>query len=185
MSSDENRNDAGPAPSTGIEVANYNIYFYIVFLLMLLLPMFSVLVERFAGQAHTGMLYLLGKWFVFWSVGVRLFLAGLRQSAQPRFTAEAIFGLGEDAPLQIIRELGYANIAIGLLGFLSITNKDWCVPAAVTGAVFYGLSGLKHLKADHRNRLQNVAMISDLFVFSMLAIFLTANMAMKAMSAQA
>jgi hypothetical protein len=68
---------------------------------------------------------------------------------------------------------------------VSIANKDWCVPAAVTGAAFYGLAGFKHLKANNRNRLQNVAMISDLFVFSVLTVYLTANIAMKAMSARA
>ena len=31
---------------------------------------------------------LVGKWFVFWTVGIQLFLAGLRQIVQPRYTAE-------------------------------------------------------------------------------------------------
>jgi hypothetical protein len=161
------------------------MYFYVVALLMFLLPAFSVFIEGYATESHNVMPYLLGKWFVFWSVGVRLLLAGLRQSAQPRFTAEAIFGLGENAQLQIIQELGYANISIGLLGLMSIADKNWCVPAAATGAAFYGLAGFKHLRADNRNRLQNVAMVSDLFVFSVLAVYLMATIVMKAMSAQA
>ena len=35
-------------------------------------------------------LCLVGRWFVFWAVGVRLSLAGLRQFLQPAFTARQI-----------------------------------------------------------------------------------------------
>ena len=118
------------------------MYLYIVVLLMGLLPLFSVSVEAFAGRAaHADTLHLVGKWFVFWSVGVRLFLAGLRQSVQPRYTAEKIFGLEKDAPLHVIQELGFANISIGLSGLLSLANRESCIPAAVTGATFYCLAG--------------------------------------------
>jgi hypothetical protein len=157
-----------------------NMYLYIVVLLMGVLPLFSVFVEAFAGGAHADTLHLVGKWFVFWSVGVRLFLAGLRQSVQPRYTAEKIFELEKDAPLHVIQELGFANISIGLLGLVSLANREWCIPAAATGATFYCLAGFKHLKSKNRNSLQNVAMISDLFVFCVLAVYLAATFATKA-----
>jgi hypothetical protein len=156
------------------------MYLYIVILLMGLMPLFSVIVEFVAGGAQAGMLHLVGKWFVFWSVGARLFLAGLRQSVQPRFTAEKIFELETNAPLHVIQELGFANISIGLLGLVSIASREWCIPAAVTGATFYCLAGFKHLKSKHRNSLQNVAMSSDLFVFCVLAVYLAATFATKA-----
>jgi hypothetical protein len=61
-------------------------YLAIVVLLMLVLPLASLLIEtREPG------LVLVGKWWNFWAIGVRLFTAGLRQVAKPAFTAEVIF----------------------------------------------------------------------------------------------
>ena len=49
------------------------MYLVIVTLLMLVLPVGSIAAEYFSGGAAPLML-LVGKWFVFWSVGVRLLL---------------------------------------------------------------------------------------------------------------
>jgi hypothetical protein len=52
-------------------------------------------------------------WYVFWAVSVRLSLAGIPQIVQPRYTAQVILGIkGEDA-LVLVRELGFANGALG------------------------------------------------------------------------
>ena len=81
------------------------MYIYIVVLTMGLMPLFSILAEATVIGSHAGMLHLVGKWFAFWAVGVRLFLAGLRQSIQPRYTAEAIFGLGKELRSRSFRSL--------------------------------------------------------------------------------
>ncbi|HET6487778.1 MAG TPA: DUF6790 family protein, partial [Spirochaetia bacterium] len=112
-----------------------------------------------------------GKWFVFWAVGARLFLAGLRQVLQPRFTAETILGIKGDAPLHIVQELGFANISIGALGLLSILRGAWVMPAAIAGCLFYGLAGIRHLTQRNRNALENTATVSDLFMFAVLAAY--------------
>ena len=62
------------------------------------------------------MMGLVGKWFTFWGVGARLFLAGLNQVFRPSFTAEEIFEIGDPAVLPIVREIGFANLAIGTFG---------------------------------------------------------------------
>jgi hypothetical protein len=49
-----------------------------------------MLVEALVTHAPLDLWLLLGRWFVFWAVGVRLLTAGIRQIAQPRFTAETI-----------------------------------------------------------------------------------------------
>jgi hypothetical protein len=150
------------------------MYFAIVILLMGVLPVASILAEW--GFAHGGpdFVSLIGKWFVFWSVGVRLMLAGGRQIFNPTFTAEAIFGVKEKAALTIVQELGFGNLSIGLLGLLSLANPLWTVPAAIAGGLFYGLAGIKHLTNGERNAIENVAMISDLFIFVVLALYLAA-----------
>ncbi|MDM0105120.1 hypothetical protein QTH97_09270 [Variovorax sp. J22R24] len=138
------------------------MYYAIVAALMLVFPLASILVDASVHQVQPGW-FLVGKWFVFWAVGVRLFLAGLRQILQPRYTAEKILGIRGDDVLLVVRELGFANASIGIVGILSIVATGWVVAAALAGGVFYGLAGINHALQGHRNRLENVAMASDLF----------------------
>ena len=54
-----------------------------VVLLMGVLPIASVLAEIAFSHSETRLPIFIGKWFVFWAVGVRLLLAGLRQIVNP------------------------------------------------------------------------------------------------------
>jgi hypothetical protein len=137
------------------------MYYAVVALLMFVLPILSVGIEASTSGALTAA--TIAKWFVIWAVGARLFTAGLRQTLQPRFT-QKILGIASEDSLVLIRELGFANIAIGLVGLMSIFKPLWMWPAALCGGIFYLLAGGLHVFAKHRNRLENVAMGSDLFV---------------------
>ena len=88
-----------------------------VIALMAVFPFVSAVIQLLSGQHAmlnaAAIIPVVAKWYVFWAVGVRLFLAGLRQIIQPRYTAETILGIkGEDA-LLVVRELGFANSALG------------------------------------------------------------------------
>ena len=99
---------------------------------------------------------------------MRLSLAGVRQIAQPRYTARVILGLKSDDVLLVVRELGFANVGIGLVGLASLAVPAWQLAAALTGGVFYGLAGVNHALQPHRNRLENVAMVSDVLAAALL-----------------
>ena len=86
-------------------------------MLLLLFPAASVIFEAPWRNSFGELMPLIGKWFVFWPVGVRLFAAGMRQVAQPRFTAEHIFQINDRAVFPIIREVGFGNLAMGSFGF--------------------------------------------------------------------
>lgn len=151
------------------------MYVLIVVSLMLVLPALSIYLERaFLGIALSTA--QIGRWFVFWGVGVRLFLAGIRQIVQPAYTAEVILGL-EGAEAQIlVRELGFANVAIGFGGMLSIVARPWTTPSASVGAVFYGLAGINHCLHGERNQLQDVAMVSDLSIAVLLVSYVVVEL---------
>jgi len=148
------------------------VYIVLVLLVMLVLPIFSIVNERYFHGSHAGLLFLAGKWFVFWGVGVRLASAGVRQALNPRYTAETLLGLKTSEPWIVVRELGFANIAIGAVALGSIRARNWLTPAALAGALFYGLAGINHLLAKNRNRLQNVTMLSDLLLCAILCAYL-------------
>lgn len=141
------------------------MYLLSVVLLMFLLPFASIFAETALLKSGSGLPFLVAKWFVFWAGGVRLFTAGLRQALGPRYTAKEIFGITSPEPLVIVQELGFANLSIGLLGILSLVDRAWIFPAAITAGLFYGLAGFCHLARRGRNSLENIALISDLFAF--------------------
>lgn len=146
------------------------MYLAAIVLLMLVLPVGSVLVEGLT-QASAGWLVLIGKWFVFWAVGVRLLLAGLMQTLRPQFTAERIFDVQAPAAHDMVREIGFGNIAMGTIGALSLWLSGWLLPAAVAGGLYYGLAGLGHVARGGGNAMERVAMVSDFFIFAVLALF--------------
>jgi hypothetical protein len=152
------------------------MYLVIVVLLMGVLPVVSILLQAVVLHSGFDPLFLIGKWFVFWSVGVRLLLAGLRQVANPAYTAETIFGVRDKAALPIVRELGFGNLSVGLLGVCALVNRGWITPAAVTGGQFYGLAGIGHLLRGDRNSVETIAMASDLFIVLVLGFYLVALM---------
>ena|SRR5271155_822046 len=115
------------------------MYFAVVILLLLVFPVASVITEAVFSPNAVNVILLIGKWFVFWGVGVRLFIAGLRQVIQPEFT--------------------------------SLARSDWVVPAAIVGGLYYGLAGAGHIPQKNKNAKEYTAMVSDGFVFLVLAVF--------------
>jgi hypothetical protein len=145
------------------------MYLAIIVLLMLVLPAASALVDPAHSPDSAALMALVGKWFVFWGVGIRLGLAGLRQFFQPRFTAVEIFGIAGDEALPLVRELGVGNFALGVVGVASLAARSFVLPSAIAAAIFYGLAGFRHVTRKARNRNENIAMVSDLFAFAVLA----------------
>ncbi|WP_262028938.1 DUF6790 family protein [Microvirga sp. Mcv34] len=149
------------------------MYLGMITLTMLLLPLLSIGGE-YALAPDADLAFLIGKWFVFWAMGVRLMLAGLRQILDPAFTAETIFKIKDPDARKVVVELGFGNVAIALLGLLSVYRTDWVTPAAIVGAVFYGLAGLQHVRNRARTGLENIAMASDLFIAAVAIFYLIA-----------
>jgi hypothetical protein len=152
------------------------MYFATVILLLLVLPVVSIVVEAMLGLHGSVTLFLVGKWFVFWAAGVRLFIAGLRQVTQPGFTAQEIFGLKDRGAFAIVRELGFANISMGLLSIGSFFHTAWVVPGAVIGGLYYGLAAAGHMFRGHRNAKENIALYSDIWIFLVLAWFVAKSL---------
>ena len=149
------------------------MYVPMVIALMLVLPLISIVVQLMLADhsalAAASNLAIVAKWYVFWAVGVRLSLAGLRQIFQPRYTAETILGLKGAESLFFVRELGFANVSMGSIGLVSLLAPSWVPAAALLGTLYYGLAGINHCFHRARNKLQNVALVSDLFAALVLA----------------
>jgi hypothetical protein len=147
------------------------MHFAAVVLLLFVLPAVSVLAEKLVFHSAADWMALIGRWFVFWPVGVRQFLAGAMQVVRPDFTSERIFQIKDPAALGIVREVGFGNLAMGTIGLASLWIPGWVVPAAVAGGLYYGLAGVGHAARGGGNFLEHTAMISDIWIFALLAAF--------------
>jgi len=151
------------------------MYFITIALLLFLFPIVSVAIEAaMAGGADIW--WLVGKWFVFWGSGVRLFLAGLMQTFRPEFTSKSIFNIDAPAAQAIVREVGFGNLSMGALALATLTEPRWIVPAAVVSGLYYGLAGLGHLFRQG-NLKERVALWTDFWMFVILAIFIVHQLA--------
>ena len=150
------------------------MYVAVVVLTMLVLPAVSVVAGHVLDPAAPWLL-LIGRWFVFWGVGVRLTLAGVRQFLEPAFTAREIFHMSGDGALPIVRELGVANAAIGIVGLVSLKAPGYLLPAATAAGIFYGVAGFRHALERDRSPNETVAMASDLLLFVVLALFVVGS----------
>lgn len=149
------------------------MYIILIALTMFVCPIASIIIEAFVFKSHIGIVPLIGNNFVFWTVGIRIGFAGLHQAINPRFTAKQILGVDSDEPLQIVQELGFANLSIGIIGLATFFNGNWIVPAAIAGCLFYGLAGMRHIVKKDKNALELTATISDLYASLILLGYLT------------
>jgi len=148
-----------------------SLYLISVMLFMLILPAGSIVYQCLTQKTPFDW-PLIGKWFLFWSVGVRLFIAGIRQVTKPAFTAKEIFHINNEESHIIIKELGFGNLSIGLIGILSIFKTAWCAPVAIAGGLFFGLAGIQHILNRPASKNEMIAMISDLYIFCIMALYL-------------
>ncbi|MEA5442539.1 hypothetical protein [Cyanobium gracile] len=141
----------------------------IVVALMLVLPATGFIVESLMSQAAFTRV-LVGKWFVFWVVSVRLAIAGWQQIPQTRYTAEVILALKSQDSLVLVRGLGFAHLLIGLLELTSLALPSWSSAAA--------LAGIHRTFRGDRNEKETIAMASDLWA----AVVLLSSLSLKLIS---
>jgi len=140
-------------------------------LLMFVIPGGAVLLD---GDTIT--MALVGKYFVFWAVGVRLFAAGVRQILKPGLTSEGILGIKGQESWVLVRELGLANVAIGAVALASLSRVEWRLAAALAGGIFLLLAGIQHAVRGAQTREETIAMVSDLAIGALMAAYLAVEL---------
>ncbi len=146
---------------------------YLIFLLLLdlIFPVASVLSDHTLNHVIIDPA-LVGKWVLFFSVGLRLFIAGCVQVLVPGFTAAKIFRFRHKESYAVIRELGFGNISMGVIGMLSLAKVEWRGITSIAAAIFFGFAGIQHLvrKPDSFNEI--LAMVTDQLVFVLMLLYI-------------
>lgn len=146
-------------------------YLIVVFVLTVLLPAICTIAQILINKGTIFSFALFGKWFIFSAVGLRLFLAGIKQATNPAFTAKEIFHIDSADSLPIIRELGFANLCFGLVGIVSLFMPQWRVVSAFGSGLYYGVAGLQHLLKKPVGINELFALVSDILIFILLLVY--------------
>ena len=137
-------------------------YFILVIAQTVAFPIISGIIELATVGGDPVLVF--GKWWVFWGVGTRLLVAGIVQVSGRGPTAAI---LGAAAPSiqerQLARELGMANVGMGLAGLLALV-PGWALPAGFAGGVFLLIAGLMHVSKRNKNPREALATWTDLIV---------------------
>ena len=145
-------------------------YIFGVSAITFLFPVVSAFVEIIISNQPPSFA-LFGKWFIFFAVGIRLLLAGIRQTVNPAFTAKEIFHIETTDSFPIIRELGFANICFGLIGLISLFMPQWRIVSAFGSGLYYGLAGLEHFLKKPAGANEKFALVTDIIIFILLLIY--------------
>lgn len=155
-------NDTDDKPNT--------FYLVSVSVLTFVLPTIGFLSEHLVTETPLSF-DLLGKWFIFSAVGLRLFLAGIKQVKNPAFTAKQIFHIESPDCYPILRELGFANICFGLVAIVSVFLPQWRIVSAFASGIYYGIAGMQHAFKKTAGINEKFALWTDLIIFALLLIY--------------
>ncbi|HEY6608935.1 MAG TPA: hypothetical protein VI277_07065 [Candidatus Limnocylindria bacterium] len=140
------------------------MYYVMVLGLTVALPLVSTMIELAVGGSGASLLAVAGKWWVFWGIGGRLLVAGISQVLRPGFTVHNILGYDDEGATHVVQELGYANVAIGAAGILSLPFPVLAPGAAIVGGLFMALAGIRHVTKSGKEARELVATVTDLLV---------------------
>lgn len=137
-------------------------YFILVIAQTIVLPVVSAVWELATLGGDPVLVF--GKWWVFWGVGTRLLVAGVAQVSGKGPTAEILGSSSTSVQeAQLTRELGTANIGMGVAGLLALV-PGWALPAGAAGGLFLLIAGLMHVTKRGKNAKEGLATWTDLIV---------------------
>jgi hypothetical protein len=142
--------------------------------LIAVLPIAAAALESRADQqALSWPIYW--KWFIFWGVGIRLFFKGVKLASTPQFTGLSLSSFKNRESYLLLLELGFANMALGSMGILSVINDQWRLIAAIAGAIYFGLADMLRLLKKPAGRHELVALVYNLLVFVGLVAYMVSQ----------
>jgi hypothetical protein len=145
-------------------------YFISVSLMTFVIPVIGFITDHLTHQLPLSF-DLFSKWFIFSAVGLRLFVAGIQQTAKPAFTAKEIFHIDNPESFPIVRELGFANLCFGLVGIISLFKPEWRIVSAFASGIYYGIAGLQHVIKKPAGINEKLALWTDLLIFAVLLVY--------------
>ncbi len=141
------------------------VFILLRILLLFALPLLSTILENQMDHSSWTKQQI-GKWFIFWNLGIDLFFTGVRQASSPELSPGNVFRFKSQESHQLTRELGFANMALGSVGILSVINDQWRLIAAIGGGLYFGLAIMLYLAKGAGNHQHRVTQLYHVLVFA-------------------
>ena len=129
-------------------------------LFLFVLPILCILYEYSFGS-YSNLPRVMLKWNVFWGVGMRMFTTGLKQIFSPEFTCKEIFEVEDEKCFAVCRELGFANITMGLCAMISLILKEFLYGGAFLGLTYFGVAIAQHILRSSKNGTEKFVLMAD------------------------
>ncbi|WP_419817345.1 hypothetical protein [Glaciibacter flavus] len=144
------------------------MYIALVLAQTLVLPLLFAVGQLvlFSGEP----LIVVGVWWAFWGVGTRLTVAGISQLVNPGRTSRGILGIDDAGAEQVVHELGFANLSMGVVALFAAFVPGWGILGALPGALYLGLAGVRHIAKRGKKTEETVATWTDLLVFVVVVV---------------
>ena len=139
--------------------------YYNLFLLLTssVFPIVTSIVDIYIHNEKYSNLNIWYKWFLFWSIGIRLLLIGIKKVLFPLFYIKKVYKSYCNQP-NIIKDFGFSYISIGILGIISLFYDNWKFPTYITGSILYLLIGLNYFKEEyHKFNISNFYNLINIF----------------------
>ena len=122
----------------------------------------DVIINRKKGKLYD-LKYISLKWLVLWVIGVGALITGLMQALNPEYTANLLQIEAND--FIIIKELGYSQIGMGILGLLSIKSSYYKKASAIVYGLFIFGCTLNHFtRISIVSAGEIVSIVSDIWI---------------------
>jgi hypothetical protein len=128
-----------------------------IYLLTVLLPFAAVCIEAF-GKRDKVSVSVIEKWFLFFAVGIRFLVRGIKQATESRLQTNE--GLG--------------NLSLGVVALISLLVPSWRNVTAFGSDLYFGAAALSCFLAKPGGPNETFTLISNTCIFLILMILLLA-----------
>lgn len=111
------------------------------------------------------------KWVIFWGIGLRYIISGFYFVYDP-FQIGKESRSGHDAIARLAKDLGWAEVCIGLLGVVSLFEPGIRWVAGMVGGLLSGITGARHFTLDTLSKKDRLWTYINIVVFILVIIYL-------------
>jgi hypothetical protein len=130
-------------------------YLIDVYVFTIALPFAAVGIEAIGNRGRISTT-VIAKWFLFFAVGIRLSLVGIRQMATKK----------------LVKEPGFGNLSLGAMAVISLFIPSWRMVAAFGSSFYYGTSALVHFLQRPTTSDETFILLSNGCIFLVLILLL-------------
>lgn len=147
------------------------IYIFDVYILTIVLPFAAMCIEAVGSKGQLSVA-VVAKWFLFFAVGIRFMLGGIRQAIGAKRKTGEIFYIEKKQCCPIVKELGFANLSLGVVAAISLVIPSWRVVSAFSSCLYYGAAAVSYFFMKRASANETFIMISNSCISLILLILL-------------